>query len=676
MKKYLLIIFGLTGCVYYNTFYNAKEYYDKAIISTPPNKEFLNKSIEKCSKIVEYHKDSRYVPDALFLMGKCFIAKEEYEYAVRKFQELIVYYPDYKMADVCRLELGRSYIGKGDFNEAREVLAQVKDDKEEATKLIMDSYLREEDYENVIKIGKDYLSRSPKSKIKVDIFTTMGNAYDSSVVLDSALKYYEEAMKLATQKFQLSLSISDILIALNKYEEALQKLIPLRELVSAQEKIKLELLIAKCYKAKGDSKKAIEVLSAMETSADAQYELGLIYEDTLADLKNASKCYEQAQKLGGTSGIGNQAIIRASRLAKLAEYKAKLSLRNPACPDSIGDLAGKQDSIAVDSLLKRTRPDMSRPDTVTGSGEQVGSGNPDSAGAKICFLLAELYWIEFNQVDSALQEYEGLIQAFPQTEYAAKAAYSIKQRYYLKMKVIKNEKIAPDVVSLTIKDERIATLSKPGQFVNIRVSNSYFPLLRRPISVHSTENDTFKILFKIIGEGTKILSSYKEGDEIDVIGPLGNFYAYTEYDNILIIAGGIGVAPLYFLATRAKELGSTITTLIGAKTKNEVLCETEFAKVGKVLVTTEDGSYSIKGKVTGLLNPISLPEIIFACGPEGMLKAVKMYAHSHFIPCQVSLERHLACGMGVCLGCAVARSKGYKYVCKDGPVFWTDEVEI
>lgn len=256
------------------------------------------------------------------------------------------------------------------------------------------------------------------------------------------------------------------------------------------------------------------------------------------------------------------------------------------------------------------------------------------------------------------------------------------------MKVISNEKITEDVFVLTILDRRIATTAKPGQFVNIRVTphikfmcGAYFPLLRRPLSVYSVEGESFKILYKIVGEGTRILSTYEPGAELDIIGPLGNYFASSDYKSILVVAGGIGVAPLYFLTSRlaqnlTTEIGKPeVTTLIGAKTKAEVLCEEEFAEFSKVIVTTEDGSYGIKGVVTDLLTPPH-PEIIFACGPIGMLKVVKSYAHTHFIPCQVSLECHMACGIGVCLGCAVPVKNGYKYVCKDGPVFWTDEVEL
>ncbi|MCK4352370.1 dihydroorotate dehydrogenase electron transfer subunit [candidate division WOR-3 bacterium] len=264
------------------------------------------------------------------------------------------------------------------------------------------------------------------------------------------------------------------------------------------------------------------------------------------------------------------------------------------------------------------------------------------------------------------------------------------------MKVIKNEEIKPrfhpaptseagrsrdgnDVFLLTLEDQHIAKTAKPGQFVSIRVTNSYEPLLRRPFSIHGVDKNKFKIIYKVVGLGTKILSHYKQGEELDVIGPLGNGFETKNYKNLTLLAGGIGIAPLYFLATQEKE--KNLTILIGAKSKSQLLCKTEFSKLGKLLIATEDGSSGKKGLVTDLLTShFSLPtshfSVIFACGPFPMLKFVRDYAIKHKIPCQLSLEGHMACGIGVCLGCAVSSKNGYKYVCKDGPVFWANEIEI
>jgi dihydroorotate dehydrogenase electron transfer subunit len=242
------------------------------------------------------------------------------------------------------------------------------------------------------------------------------------------------------------------------------------------------------------------------------------------------------------------------------------------------------------------------------------------------------------------------------------------------MEILKNEKIAPETFLLTIVDKKIAATSKPGQFVNIRVRDSHYPLLRRPLSVFSASGEAFDILYKVVGEGTEVLSKRSPGEELDVIGPLGNPFSFEDYGSLLLVAGGIGVAPLHFLGARAGD--RKVTTLIGARTKEEVLCESRFAGFGEVAVATEDGSYGTKGLVTDLLKTIETPDIIFACGPEGMLRAIKSYSQSHSIPCQLSLEQRMACGMGVCLGCAVPAKGGYKYVCKDGPVFRAEEVDI
>ncbi|MDI6840789.1 MAG: dihydroorotate dehydrogenase electron transfer subunit [bacterium] len=242
------------------------------------------------------------------------------------------------------------------------------------------------------------------------------------------------------------------------------------------------------------------------------------------------------------------------------------------------------------------------------------------------------------------------------------------------MRVVKNECLKGGIFLLTIEDKEIATTSEPGQFVHIRVTDNYIPLLRRPFSIHCIEGDTFKVLYKVVGIGTKLLSSYKSGTKLDIIGPLGDGFDTSNYRRLTFVAGGIGVAPLYFLATCNKD--KNLTILIGASTKEKVLCEAEFRELGNVIVATEDGSYGVKGVVTDLLTTVEKPDLLLACGPSQMLKFIRSYVLTHSIPCQLCLEQHMACGIGVCLGCAVKSKDGYKHVCKDGPVFWADEVEI
>ncbi len=184
-----------------------------------------------------------------------------------------------------------------------------------------------------------------------------------------------------------------------------------------------------------------------------------------------------------------------------------------------------------------------------------------------------------------------------------------------------------------------------------------------------------------MGGGTKILSQKKSGEFLDIIGPLGNGFDYRQAvkakaaKNILI-AGGMGVAPLFFLAEKIKA--SKPLVLIGAKTKKQILCAQEFKKLDCPLkLATDDGSLGFKGKVTDLLKIIlgqTKPIGLFSCGPQPMLKAVSEIARENKIKAQLSLEEHMACGIGACLGCVVSTKGGYKRVCKDGPVFSSEEL--
>jgi dihydroorotate dehydrogenase electron transfer subunit len=180
------------------------------------------------------------------------------------------------------------------------------------------------------------------------------------------------------------------------------------------------------------------------------------------------------------------------------------------------------------------------------------------------------------------------------------------------------------------------------------------------------------------------LSRRKPGDILDIIGPLGNGFSLKK-GRAIIVAGGVGVAPLVFLAEklislRAKSSELRAEVLIGAKTKNHILCEKEFKDLGlNVTIATDDGSRGFKGRVTEALDYLlraksrELPTI-YACGPAPMLKAVSAIAKKHKIPAQLSLEAHMACGIGACLGCVVKTTQGFKRVCKEGPVFGSQEL--
>jgi dihydroorotate dehydrogenase electron transfer subunit len=246
----------------------------------------------------------------------------------------------------------------------------------------------------------------------------------------------------------------------------------------------------------------------------------------------------------------------------------------------------------------------------------------------------------------------------------------------IKAKIIANHRLNGNVWHLEFESGMIARQAIPGQFVNIRVSASLAPLLRRPISIHGAAGSKVKLIYEVIGRGTQVLAERKPGELLDIIGPLGKGFDYKplaksgKCKNILI-AGGMGVAPLVFLAERIKL--SRPLVLIGAKTKKQILCAQKFKALGCTLkLATDDGSLGFKGKITDLLKIVlkqTQTQALFSCGPRPMLKQVEQIARLNNIASQLSLEEHMACGIGACLGCVVSTESGYKRVCKDGPVF-------
>ena len=247
-----------------------------------------------------------------------------------------------------------------------------------------------------------------------------------------------------------------------------------------------------------------------------------------------------------------------------------------------------------------------------------------------------------------------------------------------KARIISNENIKGSYWHCVAESKAISKAASPGQFVNVKFGEQPEPLLRRPFSIHMVEGTRIKIMYEVLGRSTQIFSQKKAGDVLDIIGPLGNGFDYqlsaVSRHLSVIVAGGMGVAPLVFLASKLKKRDTIV--LLGAKTKNHVFCEGEFKKMGyQVKVATDDGSKGFKGKVTDLLKDIlSLaishkPLAIYACGPKPMLKEISVVSAKYNISAQISLEEHMGCGIGACLGCVVDTKDGYRRVCHDGPVF-------
>ena len=259
----------------------------------------------------------------------------------------------------------------------------------------------------------------------------------------------------------------------------------------------------------------------------------------------------------------------------------------------------------------------------------------------------------------------------------------------IQAKLIKKEQLKEDIFKFSVEAKNIVDIAKPGQFLEIRVSNQTQPFLRRPISIYNLdkENGILEFIFQVKGEGTKILAEKRTQEFIDIIGPLGNGnFDYLKYQNLAIIGGGIGIFPLYELAKEAKKDGKNVNTYLGFRNKEFVTLEDEFKNVSTSLcLATDDGSYGKNGfAINFLKDDIESKNIdsIYACGPMPMLRAVKKLAIEKNIPCQVSLEEKMGCGIGVCLGCAVKTSESssdnpeYNHVCKNGPVFDARKVEF
>ncbi len=252
--------------------------------------------------------------------------------------------------------------------------------------------------------------------------------------------------------------------------------------------------------------------------------------------------------------------------------------------------------------------------------------------------------------------------------------------------IMKVERLAADVYRLTVEAPQIAAAATPGQFVMVRTGKGYDPLLRRPFSVHLAGQDgLLQMLFKVVGKGTALLATQEQGQRLEIFGPLGRGFSFPDdAGNILLVGGGMGIAPLYFAAKHSlcHHDSARLAFLLGARNAGELEpFARDFAALGCSLgLATDDGSSGHHGYIVDLLTPEKGRGNnchILACGPYPMLKAVAKTCRLHGWGCQVSLETMMACGMGACLGCAIPPanlSGNYLHVCSDGPVFNAEEI--
>lgn len=247
------------------------------------------------------------------------------------------------------------------------------------------------------------------------------------------------------------------------------------------------------------------------------------------------------------------------------------------------------------------------------------------------------------------------------------------KKYILDLTVNSVEALSDKHVLIKLTDDKPLPEMLPGQFVEVRVDNSPSTFLRRPISINNVDYDHNELwlLVAAVGDGTRQLQKLQKGDRLSCVLPLGNSFTMPtdSTQKVLLVGGGVGVAPLLYFGKRIKAMGGEPTFLLGARSAKDVLERELFEQVGRVLITTEDGSEGEKGFVTN--HSVLAHEHfdrISTCGPKPMMMAVARYAFKNDIECEVSLENKMACGVGACLCCVEKTVEGNKCVCKEGPV--------
>lgn len=247
------------------------------------------------------------------------------------------------------------------------------------------------------------------------------------------------------------------------------------------------------------------------------------------------------------------------------------------------------------------------------------------------------------------------------------------KKYLLDLTVKAVERIHERYVLIKLTDSKPLPEMLPGQFIEVRVDGSSTTFLRRPISINfiDRKQNELWLLVATVGDGTHKLAELKEGDQLNCLLPLGNgFTPVHEGEKVLLVGGGVGVAPLLYMGAQMQQMGMEPTFLLGARTAKDLLLLDMFNRFGRVFVTTEDGSQGEKGFVTNhsILSDEQFDRIS-TCGPTPMMKAVARYARSKGVDCEASLENLMACGLGACLCCVEKTTEGNLCVCKDGPVF-------
>lgn len=248
----------------------------------------------------------------------------------------------------------------------------------------------------------------------------------------------------------------------------------------------------------------------------------------------------------------------------------------------------------------------------------------------------------------------------------------------MKGKIVRNQRLNDKYYLLEIKCEQFVREAKVGQFLMINTRHQDYthdPLLRRPLGIADVNGNKFSLVYMVVGKGTRLLSEIAKGSEISFSNPLGSSFTLVEKKRTALLAGGIGIAPVYWLAKTLKEAGCMVDLYYGGRTRDDVVLLEELKETSShLIVTTDDGSAGIKGFVTDPFGEnVDSYDMVYACGPKGMLKTVSEISMGAEVPVEVSLDERMACGLGACLGCIIYVKEGdqtvQKRCCVEGPVF-------
>lgn len=397
LPSFFSLSFSL-GCAYYNTFFNAQRDYAEAMNqkessqskTAPPH--LLDKCIERCGKVIKFYPDSKWLDDAILLMGKCYYEKSEYEKALTKFEELTTHFPRSPLVQEALYMSGQVHLRHEkwaaaitSFERGTHVGGKLG---EECALKISESHFMAGQFGEAVETGRSFGATYPKSRLRGEALLVVGDALFEMESFEEAIEAYTEVLRLNPKKelfFRASLRIGDSYLRLDRVEEALEALLRLRgRVLDAKEEASLSISIAESQRALGKFGEAISTLKGVtakvprtEEAQEAFYKMGLIYEEDLSELEKAKEAYDKVRERGSSSEYLEKALLRSSAIGRLTSYRQALG------------------------------------------------GGEESDLAKTQFLLAELYLIDLDRPNQAVEAYQKVVSDFPESEYGPKAAFAL-----------------------------------------------------------------------------------------------------------------------------------------------------------------------------------------------------------------------------------------------------------